>query len=56
MNMSDDLEELKSLIVANLDVVEFLDLLGFDLNDLVNIPEVEEAIEENYTRLVRACR
>jgi hypothetical protein len=52
----DDLEELKALIVANLDVVEFLDLIGLELVDLVNLPEVEEQIEENYSRLVRAVR
>lgn len=54
--MSDDLEELKALIVANLDIIEFLDLLGLELVDLVNIPEVEESIEENHQRLHRACR
>jgi hypothetical protein len=54
--MHDDLEELKAQIIAVLDVTDFLDLVGYTLADLVNIPEVEELIEENYSRLVRACR
>jgi hypothetical protein len=54
--MSDDIEELKALICSNLDVVEFLDIIGLELVDIVNIPEVEERIEEEYTRLARAVR
>lgn len=52
--MLDDIEELKALIVANLDVVEFLDILGLDMADLVNL--LEEEIEKEHTRLQRACR
>jgi hypothetical protein len=52
----DDIEELKARIVAVLDVTDFLDLIGYDLADLVNIPEIEEQIEEAYTRIDRACR
>lgn len=53
---SDDFEELKARIVAILDVTDFLDLIGYDLADLVNIPEIEDQIEEAYTRIDRACR
>jgi hypothetical protein len=54
--MSPDIEELKARIVAALDVVDFLDLVGYDLPDLLNIPEIEELIEENKPQLERACR
>lgn len=54
--MSDDVEELKALIVANLDVIDFLDLIGLEMVDLVNIPEVEELIEEYKSQLHRAVR
>ena len=52
--MIEDLDELKALIVANLDVVEFLDILGLGMEDLVDL--LEEDIEKEYTRLHRACR
>lgn len=52
--MVDDMDELKALLVAKLDVVEFLDLLGLEMVDLVDI--LEEQIEEEYPRLLRACR
>jgi len=52
--MQPDLEELKQRIAATLDVVEFLDLLGLELSDLVDI--LEEEIDENFTKLERACR
>jgi hypothetical protein len=52
--MHDDIQELKARIVAGLDVVDFLDLIGFTLADLVEV--LEEEIEENYTQLDRACR
>lgn len=52
--MHDDIEELKARIVAALDVTDFLDLVGCDLAYLVEI--MEDEIEENYTRLDRACR
>lgn len=50
----DDIDELKQLIIHNLDVLEFLDILGLDMPDLVDV--LEEEIEENYTRLHAACR
>ena len=52
--MKDGVEELKLLIVHNLDVLEFLDILGLDLADLVDI--LEEHIEEAQSQLERAVR
>ena len=46
-------DELKELIIHNLDVVEFLDIIGYDLADLV--PLLEDEIEEYNTQLKRAC-
>jgi hypothetical protein len=48
------IEELKARIVAILDVTEFLDILGYDLSDLVEV--LEEQIEENKQEFERACR
>ena len=50
----DDLEELKLLIVHNLDVLDFLDIVGVSYAELVDI--LEDQIEENYEELARACR
>lgn len=50
--MHDDIEELKVRIVAVLDVSEFLDVIGYELSDLVDV--LEEQIEENYEELQRA--
>lgn len=46
--MSSDIEELKTRIVAGLDVIEFLDILGLDISDLVELLEeqIEEQVEE----------
>ena len=52
--MHNDIEELKVRIVHSLDVLEFLDILGLDLADLVEL--LEEEIENEYTQLDRACR
>lgn len=52
--LHDDLEELKLLIVHNLDVYDFLDILEIDLAELVDI--LEEQVEENYARLHAAVR
>ena len=52
--LHDDLEELKLLIVHNLDVLDFLDILGVSYAELVDI--LEDQIEEEYEELVRACR
>lgn len=50
----DDLEELKLLIVHNLDIYDFLDILGVSYAELVDI--LEEQIEDQYEELARACR
>lgn len=47
--MTADIEELKHRIVAGLDVIEFLDILGLDISDLVEL--LEEQIEESYPEL-----
>ncbi len=52
--MSDDIEELKTLITHNLDVLEFLDILGISFAELVNI--LEDQIEEHHEELLSACR
>lgn len=46
--------ELKYKIVAQLDVLEFLDIIGYELSDLVEVLEYE--IEEHEAELQRACR
>jgi hypothetical protein len=48
------MQELKYLIVAKLDVLEFLDIIGYDLADLVEV--LEDEIEENQEELTRAVR
>jgi hypothetical protein len=45
--------ELKILIASNLDVEEFLDIIGWDLGDLVEA--LEDEIEENFEELLKAC-
>ncbi len=50
--MIEDIEELKALIVHNLDVLEFLDIIGMDLADLVEY--FEEEIEEHQKVLRKA--
>jgi len=46
-------DDLKVLIGSKLDVMEFLDIVGYDLCDLVEI--MEDEIEEHWTQLVDAC-
>lgn len=48
------LQELKSLIAAKLDVVEFLDIIGYEMDDLVEVLESE--IEEYEEQLMAACK
>jgi hypothetical protein len=48
------MEELKTLIIHNLDIEEFLDILGMDLADLVD--RFEDEIQENFTELMRAIQ
>jgi len=52
--MQSDIEELKLLIIHNLDILEFLDLLNIDIVELVEI--LEEQIEDQYPRLHAAVR
>ncbi len=52
--LSTSIEELKALIVANLDVMEFLDILGYELSDLVDA--FEDEIEEQHSEFERAVR
>lgn len=47
-------DDLKDLIIAKLDVLEFLDIIGYELADLVEV--LEDEIEENQQELIRACR
>lgn len=49
------MDELKLLIAAKLDVTDFMDVMGWDLADLLdNINE--EVLEEATTQLERAVR
>ena len=48
------MEELKALIIHNLDVEELLDILGMDLADLVE--KLEDEIEENFDDLMKAVQ
>ncbi len=47
-----NVEELKDLIIYNLDVVNFLDIIGVSIEDLVN--KFEDEIQENFDALVVA--
>jgi hypothetical protein len=46
------LEELKDLIIHNLDIAEFLDILGLTLSDIVD--KFDDEIEESFDDLVKA--
>jgi len=46
-------DELKDLIVAKLDVTEFLDILGYELSDIID--KFEEELENNQQELISAC-
>ena len=46
-------DELKTLIVHNLDVMEFLDILGYDLADIID--KFEEEIIEFQVELRESC-
>lgn len=47
-----NLQELKDLIVHNLDMTEFFDILGIELAECID--KFDEEIEENFSRLVKA--
>ena len=53
MTDGNQMNELKQLIIHNLDVTDFLDIIGYGLEDLVDL--LEDEIEEHYTRLMEAC-
>lgn len=46
-------DDLKVLIASKLDVMEFMDIIGYDLCDLVEL--MEDEIEENFAQLLDAC-
>jgi len=48
-----DIDTLKSLIIHKLDITEFLDIIGYDLSDLVDV--LDDELEENYAELLSAC-
>lgn len=47
------LEELKDLIIHNLDIAEFLDILGLTLSDIID--KFDDEIEESFDDLVKAA-
>ena len=47
------MNELKQLIIHNLDVTDFLDIIGYGLEDLVEL--LEDEIEEYQQELLSAC-
>ena len=47
------IDELKTLIIHKLDVDEFLDIIGYDISDLVEV--LTDEITENYAALLSAC-
>ena len=47
-------DELQDLIAAKLDVVEFLDILGLELGDILD--KFEDEIKTYREELVAACR
>lgn len=50
----DTLNELKARIVSAMDVTTFLDFLGLDLVDIIDL--FDDEIENEKERLDRACR
>jgi len=52
INVSDAIDDLKARLVAQLDVYEFLDALGYDMEDLVNA--LHEVVLENRISLEEA--
>lgn len=52
--LTNELETLKETIVATLDVTEFLDILGYELVDIIDL--FEEEIENQYEEFKRALR
>lgn len=52
--MNADIEELKQLIVAQLDVLEFLDIISVEMDQLVDA--LEDHIEDARQELYRVLR
>ena len=48
-----ELNELKLLIAARLDVTDFLDIIGYELADLLEV--LGDELEEHYQELLAAC-
>ena len=48
-----NVDDLKLLIASKLDVLEFLDIIGYDIGDLVNV--LGDEIEEYSLDLEKAC-
>lgn len=49
-----EIDELKTLIAGKLDIHELLDIIGFDMWELVDA--LEEPILEHYEELLDACK
>jgi hypothetical protein len=47
-----NLNELKELIIHNLDTMEFFDMLGIELAECID--KFDEEIEENFIKLAKA--
>ena len=47
-----NLEELKDLIVHNLDITEFFDIIGIELAECID--KFDDEIQENFSSLVKA--
>lgn len=50
----DTLDELKARVVASMDITMFLDMLGFDLVDVIDL--FDDELQENFEAFDRACR
>ena len=48
-----ELNELKLLIAARLDVTDFLDIIGYELADLLDV--LDDELENHYQELLAAC-
>ncbi len=48
------LEELKQLIASNLDVTDFMDILGLDLADILD--KFDDEINENFLEFQQAVQ
>ncbi len=51
---AETLDELKALIASNLDVTDFLDILGYELVDILD--KFDEEIEEHIVTIQQAVK